>query len=106
MGVVVIARYVPKQGMESVLRAAIGDHVPVLRAAGLATDRRPIVMRAADGSYLEVFEWVSADAIDEAHDHPDVQALWERFESSCEYAPLGDLDEVQDLFAGFEPVDL
>lgn len=65
---------------------AIRDHVPILRSEGLATDREPTVMRAADGTYLEVFEWASAQAFEAAHSGPVVQKLWDRFGEACEYA--------------------
>ena len=42
---------------------------------GLATDRAPFVMQAADGSIVEVFEWASADAVTRAHHDAEVLAL-------------------------------
>ncbi|WP_297535050.1 hypothetical protein, partial [Nitrobacter sp.] len=37
--------------------------MPHLRAEGLVTDREPIIAVAADGTVIEVFEWVSQEAI-------------------------------------------
>jgi hypothetical protein len=40
-------------------------------------------MRTADGTIIEVFEWVSEDAIAAAHADPVVLDLWKRFEAAC-----------------------
>lgn len=61
-------------------------------------------MRARDGTVLEIFEWRSQQAIDDAHGNPEVQNMWKRFQACCEYVPLAELSEAQELFAGFAPV--
>ncbi len=104
MGSLVIACYKPRPGKEAELLALVGDHLPPLRAEGLVTDRAPIVMRAADGTLIEVFEWNSQDAIAQAHKNPAVQALWKRFEAVCSYETPANLAEFQTLFSHFEPV--
>jgi hypothetical protein len=63
-------------------------------------------MRAKDGAMIEVFEWASPAAIEEAHSNPRVQAMWKRFAACCDYAPLNTLAEAADLFAEFEPVEI
>ena len=45
----------------------VRNHLPPLRAEGLVTDRAPILMRTADGTVVEIFEWVSQEAIAGAH---------------------------------------
>ena len=62
-------------GREAVLADLVRGHVPALRALGLATDRAPYAMRAADGTLVEVFEWASAAAIEAAR---QAQSLWRR----------------------------
>lgn len=106
MGRIVIVAYRPRDGMQEELLDAIRDHLPILRSEGLATDREPTVVRADDGTYLEIFEWASADAIEAAHSNPVVQKLWARFGEACEYRTLASLSEAQDMFAEFEPIDL
>jgi quinol monooxygenase YgiN len=106
MGRVVIVAYQPRQGRERAFESAIRDHIRVLRDEGLVTERAPIVVRAQDGTYLEIFEWASADAIAAAHTNPAVQALWGRFGEACEYRKLTTLPEASDLFAEFEAVEL
>ena len=56
MGVFVIAAYRPKKGKERLLRDVLKDHLPILRKERLLTDRPPYLMRAADGTFVEVFE--------------------------------------------------
>ena len=98
----VIASFRPKPGMDDALLAVVREHVPTLQRLGLATDRASLVMRAADGTIVEAFEWVSSAAIDAAHRQPEVLAMWQRFEAACEYTSLGDLAEARHPFAEFE----
>lgn len=106
MGRVVIVAYRPRDGKEAETLDVIRDHVPILREEGLATKREPLVLRARDGAYLEIFEWASSEAIEAAHTNAAVQRLWERFGEACEYRTLASLQEAGDLFAEFEPVEL
>ena len=106
MGHMVIATYRPKQGKEQELLVLVRDHVPRLRKEGLVTDRRPLVLRAKDGTLLEIFEWTSKEAVDKAHSHPAVLQMWEQFGAVCDYEKLTNLAESQEMFPHFEPVDL
>jgi hypothetical protein len=85
MGSISVACYQPKAGREAALTGLVFGHLPPLRAEGLATDRVPIVMRAADGTIIELFEWVRQEAIAAAHANPVVLDLWKRFEAVCTY---------------------
>lgn len=106
MGHVVIVGYRPKPGQRDALLALTATHVPRLRAAGLATQRAPIVMEAADGTIIEVFEWIDRAAVERAHAHPDVQRMWAEYAAVCEYVPIGALSEAAELFSGFASVEL
>ena len=106
MGVMVISAYRPKAGKEARLLEVLKTHLAILRTEGLATDRPSQVMRAQDGTMIEVFEWVSQEAIESAHENAAVKAMWENFEGACEYENLASLPESQGPFASFEPVDL
>lgn len=105
MGDMVIVAYRPKPGREDDLLALTRDHVPALRRLGLATGRAPLAMRSRDGVVVEVFEWC-AGAIETAHANPGVLAMWERYAAVCDYVPLRELPEAQDMFAQFEPIEL
>jgi hypothetical protein len=102
MGRFVIVAYRPKAGKEQGLAAAVEKHLRVLREEHLVTEREAYVMRAADGTVLEVFEWLSAEAITKAHTNPSIQALWGEFAAVCDYVPLASLHEAQQMFAEFE----
>jgi hypothetical protein len=99
-----VACYRPKPGCEEALLVEVRNHLPPLRALGLVTDRTPIVMRAQDGTIIEIFEWVSQEAIAGAHANPVVLELWKRFEAVCDYAVPASIAEFQNMFAHFEPI--
>ena len=101
----VIACYRAKPGQEAALRALVRDHVPALHRLGLATDRAPYSLQAADGTLVEVFEWSSAKAIEAAHEHPEVHRMWAAFGQACTYVKLSQLAEAQNLFAEFAPLE-
>jgi quinol monooxygenase YgiN len=104
-GVCCIVAYRPKPGKEQELLKLVRKRVPTLRKEGLATDRVPTIVRAKDGTIIEVSEWKSHEAIDAAHKNPTVLAMWEKFFAVCDCVPLNTLAETQDMFAGFEPVE-
>ena len=100
----VIACYRAKPGQEATLLALVREHVPALRRLGLATQRAPYSLQAADGTLVEVFEWSSAKAIEAAHQHPEVHRMWDAFGKACTYVKLSQLAEAQTLFAEFAPL--
>ncbi len=104
MGSISVACYKPRPGCEQALLSLVRDHLPPLRAEGLVTGRPSIVMRTADGTIVEVFEWVSKEAIAGAHTNPVVLNLWKRFEAVCSYQTPSNIAEFQNLFAHFEAV--
>lgn len=106
MGRFVIVAYTPKAGMEPQLLKAIQKHLQVLKSAQLVTDKPAYVMRSADGTFIEIFEWRSAEAIQQAHNNPAVQGLWAEFGAACDYTPLSKLPESQQMFAEFDAVQL
>jgi quinol monooxygenase YgiN len=106
MGRFVIAAYTPKADKEPQLLAVVRKHLQVLQAEQLVTDKRAYVMRAGDGTIVEVFEWRSAEAIDRAHRSPSVQALWAEFGAACDYTPLAKLAETHGMFAEFDAIEL
>jgi len=106
MGRFVIVAYAPKTGRELDILAAVKKHLVVLKAENLVSDRPAYAMRAANGTIIEVFEWRSAAAINQAHGNPAVQALWQEFGAACDYVPLDSLAEAHQMFAEFEAIDL
>ncbi len=99
-----VACYKPHPGCDQALLDLVRDHLPPLRAQGLVTDRPSIIMRTAAGVIVEVFEWVSQEAIAGAHHNPVVLDLWKRFEAVCSYETPANLPEFQKMFSHFEPL--
>lgn len=104
MGRIVIVAYRPKPGCAEDLLQVCTGHVPLLRAEGLATERPCVLMKSADGTVVEVFEWVSEQAIQDAHRSPAVQQLWERFAQVCDYIPVASVPEASKLFSEFTAI--
>ncbi|MBE2218422.1 MAG: hypothetical protein IAE90_09475 [Ignavibacteria bacterium] len=104
MGIFVIAVFKPKAGKDEALKRIVLEHVPTLQSLGLATAPPAHIMESSNATIVEVFEWVSADAIEKAHSHPVVLEMWKKFEEVCEYGTISELDESRMMFPGFKPV--
>ena len=52
-GVIVIVAYRPKPGKESETLELVRNRIPTLRKEALVTERRPIIMRARDGTPID-----------------------------------------------------
>jgi hypothetical protein len=102
---VVIVAYKPKPGKEADLLQLTREHILLLRAEGLATDRPVTACQAKDGTIVEVFEWVAGGAA-RAHSNPAVLKLWERYGAACDIVPLVSLPEASNMFASFTPLEL
>lgn len=106
MGRIVISCYRPKSGHQEALRELMRRHVATLRSIGLVTNRVPITMEAKDGTFVEVFEWVPAEAIEAAHSHPAVLRMWEEYGQVCDYIPISQVAEASQLFSEFTPFEV
>jgi quinol monooxygenase YgiN len=104
VGSISIACYQPRPGREEELLELVRHHMEPLRNQGLVTGRTPIVMRTKSGTIVEVFEWVSEEAIAGAHSNPVVLDLWKKFEAVCWYETPSNIPEFQNMFSSFEPV--
>jgi hypothetical protein len=102
---IVVVAYRHKPGKEADLLQLTREHVPLLRAEGLATDRPVTACQATDGTIVEVFEW-AVGGVERAHSSPAVLKLWERYGAACDIVPLATLPEVSTMFASFTPLDL
>ncbi len=101
----VIVAYRPKAGKEAELLELIKNHVLILHDEGLVTARPPYVMRAEDGTIVEVFEWKSQEAIEQAHTNQAVLEMWGKFDEVCDIETLANLEESKRMFSPFTPVD-
>jgi quinol monooxygenase YgiN len=105
MGRIVIVAYQPKPGKAEELKALTRTHVPRLQQEGLVTDRHPVLLETGDGVIIEIFEWLSAEAIQQAHQNKGVHQMWAEFDAVCTYIPLNTLSEAANMFAEFTPID-
>lgn len=105
MGRITFAIYRPKPGKEKQLLQLVEDHLPILKTQNLITDRKPIVMQAKDKSVVEVFEWKSREAIDQAHSNPEVLKLWGRFSEVCDFGTPATIAEFSEMFSEFESIN-
>ena len=101
---IVIVAYKPLPGKEKELAMLMETHVKILREEGLVTNRKSVLMKSADGTYIEVFGWQSKEAIEKAHNNPVVQKMWEDYAKVCEYIPISEVAESKELFSEFSPV--
>jgi hypothetical protein len=106
MGHLVIVCYRPRAGCEADLLQLVREHHLILARENLVTPRKPVVLRAANGTLIELFEWRSAEAVEAAHKNPTVLGMWERFGAAGEFVPLKELAEAGELFPHFASVDL
>ena len=102
---IVIAAYRPKTGKELELKALMATHLSTLRSQDLVTERESIMMEAADGTILEVFEWRSREAITAAHENSVVLEMWEKCAAACDFIPAGEVAEIGQMFSEFTPLD-
>ena len=103
---VVFALYRPHEGKDAELRRLITRHLPVLRKLELVTERPALLVRAKDGTYIEVFEWRTAESAKLAHEHPEVAKVWEAMGEVADFPALESLEEAKERFSHFEPVTI
>ncbi len=100
---IVIVGYKPKAGKTAALHQLMRVHLSTLKSQNLVSDRASIIMEAEGGTIIEVFEWKSKVAIEQAHSNPVVLKMWEKFGEVCEYIPVGQVEEIAKLFSQFTP---
>lgn len=95
------AMYVPKSGKDEALMEIVNTHVTTLRQYGLVTDRDNYISKSSEGVIIEVFEWVSEEAKNAAHEHPAIAQIWERMTPLCEFGQMKHLREANMPFPNF-----
>jgi quinol monooxygenase YgiN len=103
--IMAMALYRPHPGKEKELLEILKNQVPTLRKEGLVTDRQEMLLQAQDGTYIEIFEWVSEEAKNKAHELPAVMKdIWEKMMEIAEFPSLSELKESDTPFPGFKVV--
>ncbi|MEH7332956.1 antibiotic biosynthesis monooxygenase [Neobacillus drentensis] len=100
--VVFMALYRPKPGNEKELMEVLKEHIPTLRQEELITDHELLTLQAEDGTIIEIAEWKSTEAIEKAHQNPNVMAVWNKIGALAELTSLSTLAEAQYPFPNFK----
>jgi hypothetical protein len=81
----VICTYRVRDDVEDRFLQLLRRHWRTLHELGFVTDDESLVFRTKeDGlTYVEIFTWVEG-GFDQAHEHPDVLAIWEPMEPLLE----------------------
>jgi hypothetical protein len=81
----VICTYRVRDDAEDRFLQLLRRHWQTLHDLGFVTDDEPLVFRTIeDGlTYVEIFTWVEG-GFDQAHEHPEVLAIWEPMEPLLE----------------------
>ncbi|MFL5950200.1 MAG: hypothetical protein ACJ74M_01205 [Gaiellaceae bacterium] len=87
----VLSAYRPRAGTFEEVVEFFTEELATLRRRGHVTDRRAPVARTEQGELLIVLEWSSDHAVGDAHEDPEVLALWARKEQLVEYIPPSEL---------------
>jgi len=84
----VICTYRVRSDREDDFLALVRGHWPKMRELGLATEDPASIYSGRDPKnrlfVVEIWDWISEDAVARAHSHPEVLALWEPMEAHCE----------------------
>ena len=102
---IVLVSYQSFEDKESELEKLLLNHWAILNEEGLVSERRPVIAKASDSTYIEIFGWKSKEAIEEAHTNKKIQDLWLKFSKICNYIPANDIKEFNSLFSEFEPLN-
>jgi hypothetical protein len=97
-----LAMYKPTEGNAEKLKEILKDHIPTLRKYELIADGTAYMVQSADGTIIEVFEWINNEAKNTAHEHPAIRTIWGKMEGICEFPGLQDLPEAKRPFPNFE----
>jgi len=81
----VICTYRVRADAEEQFRQLLGRHWRTLRELGFVTEQKSLVFRSAESglTYVEIFTWVEG-GFEQAHEHPDVLAIWEKMDPLLE----------------------
>ncbi len=81
----VLCTYRVRADDEAGFRELLAGHWRTLHSLGFVTDEEAVVLRSESEppTYVEVFTWVEG-GFAQAHEHPDVLAIWEPMEPLLE----------------------
>jgi hypothetical protein len=94
-----LAAYRPRSGREEQLARLLREDLATLRRRGHVTSRPAPLIQTDRGELLVALEWSSDHAVADAHEDPEVLAVWRRKDELAEYIGPGELAGVDVPFA-------
>ncbi len=84
----VICQYRVSAGNEEKFESLLRHHWPTLHKLGLVTEVAALHFKGEEQDngqpiYYEIFDWLDG-AVERAHEHPEVMAIWEPMDQLCE----------------------
>ncbi len=84
----VICHYRVAAGNEQLFEDLLNKHWAVLHELELVTDTPSILFKGTEQDsgkpiYYEIFDWLDG-AVERAHEHPKVMAIWDPMDKLCE----------------------
>jgi hypothetical protein len=84
----VICNYRVAQGNETAFESLLHKHWPTLHRLGLVNEEpaehyKGVEQDNGQPIYFEIFHWLDG-AVERAHEHPEVMAIWEPMDQLCE----------------------
>ena len=90
----------------------IGELIALLRKShstllkfGIVTAREQILAMSSEGSIIQILEWTSKQAEEEAAVHDEVRELWMEAERLCEFQKPIEVNEFTQMFPSFEIIN-
>lgn len=107
---IVIAPYRCKKENQEELFEVLRNKRDYFLIAGYVTERLPVTVRSFKDKeiILEIFEWTSEKATEDAHADPKVHEYWGRMSKLCSSIGfrLSEIEESNESFAHFEPLNI
>lgn len=93
--------YRPKEGREAELENSVKLHLGKLLELKLVNEKNSFSGQSTDGTIIEIFEWASSEAKRMAHEHPEVESIWNQIAKICDFPAMKDLPEAHSPFPNF-----
>ncbi|KAA3604362.1 MAG: hypothetical protein DWQ01_22400 [Planctomycetota bacterium] len=100
--VTTVVVYKPLEDKEAEFLQVLGAHWPLLGKHGLVTRTPRVTLRCPSGRVVEIFEWRSKVAAQEAFSIPAIRKCWERIESLANLESLNRLEIADQPFPFLE----
>jgi len=106
MSILAIATYKPKTGRENDFLKLLTNHIPTLHSEKLISSKDNYVMHSKNGTIIEIFEWLSREAVDKAYETQCYGSFWQQIGERADVVSLNSLEETGQPFAGFKIINI